>query len=197
MRIVVGLLCLLFLSSCNSYLSIQKRKYRDGYYVELIPRHTLFSKQDTLSSVSNEWLTTISDSLPAIREFKISSAASFVTDTLPETKKHRKNRHGPAKFEESKDVTKKELEMPVAVKLGVTSSVISFAGLIWILIGGFSTGLFLLFAICSLLGFVFSFMGWKQIVNSYDRTGKALAVAGVIINLIFLLFSCMYLGLGL
>ena len=194
------LFCLLLLSSCSSYLSIEKRKYREGFHIE----QNLFGKEQPGLTQRAQWAHGASqrNADPAIQAgpeilsvdnngkedifFEQTSSGSgpivFHTDTI---KKKKKKHEGPKKFDEEKDISNKKRKVPAIVQIGLILGVISFATIFWSLLGGLAAGVFILGLVSSILGIGFSLAGLQNIKKNETKDGKGLAVAGLILSSLY------------
>lgn len=185
------ILTLLGFASCNSYLSIEKRKYMEGYHVEW------YSKKDVMQSLQSEFkeqskeilegktlkenliLSTCADSSQNNIEIVNSkSHILFSMDTLP--KKNTGKKHdAPRKDDERRDVGKREPKLNTWAVVGFVFGVFTFS---LVLFGS------LAFIIPAVLATVFSMIGLSK------EKGKGYAFAGLLLSIVSALIFLFLIG---
>ena len=181
-----------FISSC---ISIEKRKYRDGYYIEWFTKNK--TKGDSFERKLNE---TDSDSLIEIAEntssqmrqialdnnmvkniliekSKLKTAQIvFGNDTLP--KKEKSNKKEIIDKNSGHYLAKKGFYFSlISVLLCLTYALIPVA------------------TVTSIIGIVYSIKGLHKIKRNNEKSGKGFAVAGIILNILFLILAISFTGM--
>lgn len=182
------LIAVLFLSSCSAYLSIEKRKYRDGFHVE----QNLFRQKEILTrSTQSKHIDPQGDfgsapfaniSAPSavndfsqknimIEKLKIQlNEIVFLNDTLPKKEKHKKKHDAPQKFDEMKDVTKGNKRMNVFAMIGFVASLLAI--------------LYPPLAFLTLLSCLTGLWQIKKYPEKYD--GEIFAIIGLLLSIFFI-----------
>lgn len=178
----------------------------DGYHVE----QNLFSKTDNKKdnfplhkekNEKSEHLISYSDpilisssSLSAYHNeeenilddnFSSLVGIEFLEDTLPE-KKNEKGRKIFMKDDDRKDITKREKPSHQLIMLGLKLGIVSI--ILFICMFLFTVPAFFLLSLSlSIVGLIFSSIGWKRSEDISEIREKKIAIAGFMINLLFLM----------
>jgi hypothetical protein len=208
------LICLWIFYSCNSYLSIEKRKYRKGYYVERNLFQHQKGKEKQSISILGESQNTQSRSDSFLHENILTCSATnyeqvknvitnssvipfkeiiFQKDTL----KKKKRKDAPTKFDERKDVSKSDNTYNFFAITGSALSIISYAFLAY----GLIFDLLIPAIIISFVAFIFCIIGLIQINKKINVKSpiEGLAKFGLIavsillgLFLVYVILSYMY-----
>lgn len=189
--------CLLFLSSCNSYLSIEKRRYMDGFYSEqdLFLHEKEDSKFISIQGTQSEHGVTqrnpdfvFSADASAFSAVNNNESKNILIENNSiqfnkmvfhhDTLKKKKKKHGNFKFDERYDTTSHIRKTNIFAILGLVVSVAA-----------------LLYFPAQIIAFILSTIGIKQIDKHPDKyDGRTLALIGSIISGVILgLLGALYL----
>ncbi len=180
---------LLFLTSCSSILSIEKRKYRDGYYVE--QKHFYSNNSDkpercksspaetkdlipfeAIANTNKDGSELRSISAEKANEYTIVSSIKhsiFFTDTIPDKKK---KHNSPKKFDETKDATQDHRKLSPFVIIGLVFGIIA-------LVFSFSSSIILSIPFAA-AGTLLSLIGLDTINKHPEkREGKPFGIAAI------------------
>ncbi len=190
-------------NGCNSFLSIEKRKYRNGYHIEWVSKRQNDLPQSA-RRIQRESQRNSDSAFSAIISAPSAVNSPYEKNILIEKPKpkivqlvfrndtllKKKNKNEPlSKFDERKDVTKKENGYQLS-KLGFYFG-ISCAILLLAIISlhlYFLNFLLLPSIVISIVGLIFSGIGLDKINKGSDKSGKGFALAGILINSLYLLF---------
>jgi len=166
------LLAVLLLSSC---ISIEKRKYIDGYHVEWYSKKDFTQSPQSIrketqrnsdSAVSANISTPLASRNELINIFTVNplqlNKIVFKKDTLPKIKQ----KHGNFKDDEKKNTDNHNRKTNVFAILGLVISVVA-----------------LIYLPAEIIAFIFSLIGLRQIERHPDKyDGRALALIGAIVS---------------